>query len=150
MFADCSQSGQHTMTPGRDTQTRQHSHPQEAYNPIKEETTAGTRANKQMLPILRGQAIGVRMVRIWVSREETEEAQTRLEAALSRAHAGDWERGDNCPVGFQSQVQQLMGALQRAAQPSKQDGLATARRVVPRRMELLPGNVQEAWTVTWA
>lgn len=83
-------------------QTRQHSHPQEAYNPIKEESTAGTRANKQMLPILRGQAIGVRMVRIRGSREETEEAHTRPEAALSRAHAGDWERGDNCLWAFRA------------------------------------------------
>lgn len=48
------------------------------------------------------------------------------------------------PVDGHSQVAELTGALQGAAQPSKQNGLAAARRTVPRRMELQPGNVQEA------
>lgn len=53
--------------------------------------------------------MGVRMVRIWVSREGpsgVEEAQARLEAGLSTAHPGPWEEGDDGPVGFLNQVEE--------------------------------------------
>lgn len=46
-------------------------------------------------------------------------------------------------MSFESHIREPTGAIQAAAWPSKQNGLATATMVVRNKMELQPSNVQE-------
>lgn len=80
---------------------------------------------------------------VMIQEDWEEEAETGLEAGLSRTRVGDWEEDEKFPMSFQSHIREEPFDLghTRGSPASKQNGLATARRVVRSKTELQPSSV---------